>query len=185
MIKTVRWSWSDLFFALAVVSSIGLFSISIFSTTGDGQVGHHQYDAPLSKVFMRRATIQSCVNPLLSSFSTIFIKVTIFITYVEIFPSVKWIRVACWIGGAITVAWSSAVILIIIILSFPHGKESFASHALSKQTFVMADLSVPISSVGLALDILLFLIPVVAVFRLKANRRKKIGLALIFGTGFL
>lgn len=47
------------------------------------------------------------------------------------------------------------------------------------------DLSVPQSAIGLALDLYIVIIPIIAVIKLQLPRRRKIGIVLIFMTGVM
>lgn len=101
--------------------------------------------------------------------------------YLEVFKPVKLIRTMCYIG--ITMVTLSYTVLTILhaIWGFPLSRYYDASNTQKVQT-----LNLPLGIFGLITDVFLFLVPMVAVSRLKSmTARKKLGILLIFSTGFL
>ena len=56
---------------------------------------------------------------------------------------------------------------------------------LSSRNYRQRTLSVPLACIGLVIDVLLLILPSVAVSQLQMNTVRKIGLLLVFGTGLM
>lgn len=67
----------------------------------------------------------------------------------------------------------------------PRRGETLASHFAGKMAARVTHLSIPTTSVGLAIDIVLFLIPLRAIFEIQMSRREKIRSSLVFFVGIL
>ena len=67
----------------------------------------------------------------------------------------------------------------------PRRHESWTEEFISDRNARQKTLAVPISSVGLAIDVFLFILPSIAVSNLQMHTMRKLGLMLIFGTGLM
>ncbi|ESZ93166.1 hypothetical protein SBOR_6445 [Sclerotinia borealis F-4128] len=180
-----KLAWSDLTYSFAILAATSAFVVSIFTVTGAAQVGHHQWDAPLSLIFTKRNIVPTALSSVFTPIALGLIKITIFLTYIEIFSNMPWVYISCYVGAAITGLFYLGMALASFILGFPHGSETWVSHIFSRNGFRSNITSVPTASVGLAIDIYLFVVPLIAVSGLKMQRKKKVGVGLIFTTGVL
>ncbi|KAF7852715.1 hypothetical protein EAF04_010909 [Stromatinia cepivora] len=96
-----------------------------------------------------------------------------------------WMKTACTIGLSITIIWYVPIVIAACILAIPLGNETWVTHLFTSRSNHQRDLSIPTAAVGLALDCYFFILPLIAVSKLKMKPRKKLGVALIFATGFL
>jgi len=71
------------------------------------------------------------------------------------------------------------------ILASPRRHESWVESLVSRRSASQIRLAVPISSIGLVIDIFLLILPSVAVSNLQMNTMRKIGLMVVFGTGIM
>ncbi|KAJ8059428.1 hypothetical protein OCU04_012372 [Sclerotinia nivalis] len=182
-----RFAWSDFTFTLAFLTIIVLFAAGIVSVTGyGGTIGIHQWDVALSRLFMRQSLISLSIISALYPLALGLVKVTIFLTYIELSAGVAWIRISCTIYALITGAFYLSLCIASFVLIFPHGNETFASHLFTDAPLRLQKTSFPTAAIGMTIDIFLFIVPLIAISKLKGlNCRKKIGAALIFATGFL
>ncbi|QSZ29966.1 hypothetical protein DSL72_004484 [Monilinia vaccinii-corymbosi] len=179
--RPMKWAWSDMTFIVALLATLVTFSNMIVTVTGTGQFGIHQWDVPLSKMLSTHSLASIAIGSLMSPLSTSLIKITIFLTYIELFSSLTWVRRTCYIGIAITFAFYATVVVLTILWAFPLSVYLVPDDAIRSEK-----LSVPAGIVGLLTDIYLFLVPLIAVSSLKnMTIHKKIGIVMIFGTGFL
>ncbi|KAI9642374.1 hypothetical protein NHQ30_009178 [Ciborinia camelliae] len=183
--KPIKWAWSDVTFIFGVLFSLTTFITLILAVTGTGQLGVHQWNAPLSKIFTRHNIIPQLMMGFLTPFSLGFVKITIFLTYIELFSRARWIKISCWIGASLSGAFYIAIVVASVILQFPHGHETYVEHLFSADSNRAIKLSIPTAAVGMVIDIYLFIVPLVAVSSLNMKRRKKIGVASLFATGFV
>ncbi|CCD50298.1 hypothetical protein BofuT4_P089850.1 [Botrytis cinerea T4] len=92
---------------------------------------------------------------------------------------------ACLIGLTFTVVWYFSITIAQLCLAVPLGGEGWVKHLFTQRMIQQNLLSVPTAVVGLAVDCYLFILPIIALNKLKMTRRKKLGAGLIFATGFL
>jgi hypothetical protein len=109
-------------------------------------------------------------------------KATLFLLHLEIFWPMKWMRFCSFVGLVLSSGFYIAVTTIQFYFATPRNKESWQASLISPRVRI---LSVPMSCVGLAIDVWLFVLPLVAVSRLKLERSQKIGAGLIFASGSL
>ena len=115
----------------------------------------------------------------------LFIKLTFFLLYFQVFRPLRWLRISVYIGATLTCAFYGAASIAQIVFSAPRPHETWLEHSLSGE-FNKADaLSVPLAAVGLGIDIVLLVIPIVAVLGLQLPTKSKIGVLLIFMFGIL
>ena len=110
-------------------------------------------------------------------------KLTFFLTYLQIFWPLKWLRVCIYIGIAATTMFYLAVEVFWLVEITPRHGQTFASVAVSPAEFRVLLLSVPTAAVGLGIDLYLLILPITAVAQLQLPTRRKIGVILIFLTG--
>ncbi len=71
------------------------------------------------------------------------------------------------------------------IIITPRRGETWPEHLLSKEDKRSAILPVPASSFGVVIDLVILLLPIIAVMQLQLPTRRKIGVICIFMTGLL
>lgn len=71
------------------------------------------------------------------------------------------------------------------ILASPRRHESWVETLVSSRSARQTRLAVPISSIGMVIDIFLLILPSVAVSNLQMDTMRKIGLMVVFGTGIM
>lgn len=114
------------------------------------------------------------------------VKLTFFLMYLQMFWPMKWLRICVYIGASLTAAFYVAVTVAQFVLATPPRSKTWFEWELSPDFQQHSKiLAIPISSVGLGIDIVLLVLPVRCVMMLQLPTRKKIGLVLIFLTGIL
>ncbi len=103
------------------------------------------------------------------------VKLSILLLYSRIFTVAYRFRVMTWITAAIVVAYSVAGLVGTLALCKP-------AVGTCGNITTMAVVS---SALNILTDVLIFCLPLQQVYRLQVTTRQRIGLALIFATGFL
>lgn len=116
-------------------------------------------------------------------FSLLFTKVTFFLFYFQVFRPLRWLRVLVYIGATLTCAFYGAATIAQIVFEAPSPGETWLEVALSKRSTKPNILSIPLAAVGLGIDIVLLILPLVAVASLHLQIRRKIGVMFIFMFG--
>ena len=117
----------------------------------------------------------------------LFLKVTFFIMYLHIFGPMRWLRLCGYAGATLTAVFYGAMTITTLIFTTPRHDDdnSWLSHYVSKAGKHATVISVPQSVVGLAIDLVILILPIIAVLQLQLPKRRKIGVILIFTTGSL
>ena len=113
----------------------------------------------------------------------IFIKLTFFILYYNIFKPFRWLKISI-AGGAVVVTSVYVAFTVAELISATPGADQTWLEALSNaRGSVRIDISIPISAWTLASDIFILLLPICGVVRLQISSKKKVGLLIIFMAG--
>ena len=114
-----------------------------------------------------------------------FIKLSFFLFYLQIFWLVRWFRICCYIGIFVTCAFHGGATITQLVFAVPRSGQTWATHLLSPITLRQATLAVPMSAVGLGVDIVLFVLPIRVVMQMRLNGWERMRAYLMFGTGAL
>lgn len=123
----------------------------------------------------------SYVLTILPSIILGFLKTTFFILYLKLFKQDYWIRISTYVGLASNTAVYIAFTVALIYYGTPRPGEKFYTHDLTNS----GRLAVPVAVVGFVIDVVILVIPIVAISGLQTSRRKKLGAMLIFLSGLL
>ena len=115
----------------------------------------------------------------------LFVKLTFFLLYLQIFQPLRWLRISTYIGATALCAFYGACTIVQFVFATPTRDETWQSHTMSPDELKTNILSVPLSAVGLFFDIVILALPIAVVMHLQLPSRRKIGIALIFATGLL
>ena len=121
----------------------------------------------------------------LAPLALLFIKVTFFLLYFQVFRPFRWLRISVYVGAPLTCAFYGAAFITQMVLLLPPPSQTWLEHALSKDEAKSEILVVPISAVGLGIDTVLLVIPIVAIAGLQLPIKRKIGILIIFMFGIL
>ena len=133
-----------------------------------------------------KSKVTYCLT-VLNAPAMLFVKVTFFIMYLSIFGQWRWMRIAATAGGAFTASFYTAVTACLFAFMTPGRHETWQEKQFSfywGHTF-SPKFRVATSSVGLAIDLLILILPLVAVSKLQMPLCRKLGLSVIFMTGIL
>ena len=122
---------------------------------------------------------------ILTPLALLFIKVTFLLLYFQVFRPLRWLRISVYIGAPLICAFYGAATIAQMVFSLPRPSQTWLQHAFSEDELKAEILSVPQSAVGLGIDIVLLVIPIVAVIGLQLPTKRKIGVMIIFMFGIL
>ena len=103
----------------------------------------------------------------------------------QIFWPLRWLRTSIYIGATLSTAFYLSITIVMFDLATPRPGQSFKDVLLSSRAQNVYRLSIPIASMGLVVDVLLLILPSVAVYQLQLQIKRKIGVMLMFSTGFV
>lgn len=110
----------------------------------------------------------------------LFAKVTFFLMYLDIFKPMRWMRISSSIGAITTAVFYIGIIIANLVISTPSHGETWAEVSIKAGALV---LSVPQAAVGLAIDLYILFLPMIAISKLQLNPRRKLGVNLVFMSG--
>jgi hypothetical protein len=113
------------------------------------------------------------------------IKLSIFMLYYDIFNVLSWVRWMIRISAALSSAFYLALTIFNLYVMTPRSGQTIAERFGSEAVIEASKVSIPTTSVGLGIDITLFLMPFIVIFRLQMKRNQKIQASMAFMVGFL
>lgn len=102
-----------------------------------------------------------------------FLKATFFILYLQLFYQLRWMRVGASVGlavNAVTYVGFTVATLYLFV---------------RRDIVVYGGVAIPLAAWGVVSDVVVLLMPIVAVVRLRVERRKKVGAVCIFLSGLM
>lgn len=115
----------------------------------------------------------------------LFIKLTFFLLYFQVFRPLRWLRISVYIGANLTCAFYGSACITQIVLSTPRRGQTWLEFILSGRSYKSEVLSVPLAAVGLGIDIVLLFMPIAAIMGLQLPTKRKIGVMFVFMFGIL
>ena len=115
----------------------------------------------------------------------LFLKDTFFIMYLQIFGPLRWLRICAYTGAVITTAFYVSVSVASFVFVTPRRGETWYQHLVSKEETRSIILPVPISSFGVVIDLIILILPIIAVIQLQLSTRRKAAVIAVFMTGSL
>ncbi|KAK7184036.1 hypothetical protein DPSP01_001322 [Paraphaeosphaeria sporulosa] len=171
LVRQCHWDDGALF--MAVIGTLILYSTTLWiSARGNldkGPPGENILEALEDDAFVTPAFVLLTVLPVTYG----FLKATFFILYLQLFYQLRWMRISATVGLCVSVAAYTAFTVATLYLS------------IMRNIVVYGMVAIPISAFGLASDITILLLPIIAVANLNVARRKKFGAMLIFLSGLL
>ncbi|KAF7947621.1 hypothetical protein EAE96_008703 [Botrytis aclada] len=110
-------------------------------------------------------------------------KLSIFITYLEIFQGLRWMQICVYIGATFSTAFYLALTIVQFYAATPVGGGRFAKMIFMPRFAILKRITFPVTGIALAIDIYLFILPLVAVSNLRIPTKRKIWVMIGFGVG--
>lgn len=117
-----------------------------------------------------------------------FIKISLFVLYLEIFGLLRWLRYLAFGGMIVTGLFYFASMFAFAILCSPkhgHSQIAYITALASPQCSKAQPLSTVIGAVSVVSDLYLIVLPLPAVWSLQLSFRRKLGVSAMFLTGFM
>lgn len=114
-----------------------------------------------------------------------FVKSTFFILYLQLFYQMYWVRIVSIIGLCGNISAYIAITTAQIYYFTPRPDERRGDFFLTHDPDALTRVLIPFSIILLLGDIVILVIPIVAVSMLRAPLKKKLGAMLIFLSGIM
>ncbi|KAI2464613.1 hypothetical protein F4781DRAFT_439417 [Annulohypoxylon bovei var. microspora] len=153
---------------------------------GAGILGIHFWDVPLSHyVGYQKGSLADSV---LIRITNTTIKVAFLVFYLRLFSPVTHVRYMIWAGMAVVITFCVAFVIIDLVACAPWPSENgnwLAPSLIDRCDRIAVDLVTAGAYFSVISDFYIFFIPLHQVPKLGLSRKRKIGVSLIFLTGFL
>ena len=105
--------------------------------------------------------------------------------YLYIFGLLRWLRICAYIGAVVTTLFYISVSVASFVFATPSHGETWYEHILSKDERRTITMPIPISCFGVVIDLVILILPIIAVMQLQLPIRRKIAVNAVFMTGSL
>ena len=103
----------------------------------------------------------------------------VFTLYLRLFGTVRWMRIACWIGIILTAPFFLQMVPVCGVYLFPHGNEGWDLRLGAKGSKLQTP-SLILGTFNVVSDIYVFILPLPILYGLNLSLRKRIGLIGVF-----
>ena len=128
----------------------------------------------------------SFLSDWLCNVAYVFVKLTFFILYWNIFYPFRWLKFGIVGGAAVVVSVYSAFTIASFVGAIPPPGHSWLENWETSRDSIGKRLSIPLAILALVSDIYIIILPISGVLRLQLSRKRKFGLSMLFmaGTGY-
>ncbi|CAD6593060.1 MAG: hypothetical protein ASARMPRED_006953, partial [Alectoria sarmentosa] len=175
-------TWDDLTCLIGFLLTVTYYALCVKDVL-NGYVGYHSWDVTLGQVAASDFYMLSYVQQLVCPLALGFIKLSYFILYLHIFKPLPRMRIAIWIGGAISTIFYALIFALDMYFATPRRGETYITHYLNPVDKGGTHLSVPFAAIGLVFDLYIITLPIYGVCQLQLSSRQKFSISLVFLTG--
>ena len=115
--------------------------------------------------------------------ASVFIKLTFFILYWNVFYPFRWLRFGIIGGAAGFVSAYTAFIIASLVGATPPPGHSWLENSEKPRNRIAQRLSIPLAALALVSDVYILILPISGVLRLQLSRKRKFGLSMLFMAG--
>ena len=105
--------------------------------------------------------------------------------YLDIFRQWRWMNVCATTGAVFNSLFYAAMTVCVFIWATPHPHQTWLQQTSSEEAELLRKFAIPQSVVGLAIDLYILILPVIAVRNLQMATNRKFGVIVVFMTGIL
>ncbi|CAI6334785.1 unnamed protein product [Periconia digitata] len=175
-----RLTWDDATLLMAVMCTMVHIGATLWGVE-KGKIGIHSWDINILTYYTMDYRVTSFIDLALAPITFAFLKASFFILYLQLFRTLKWILIFSWIGLILALCVYLTFAILFINFAVPRPGEHFDTrihHGSVAQCIAL-------STFGFLLDLLILVLPIIAVTNLRMPKRRKFGAALVFLSGSL
>lgn len=177
-----KLTWDDATLLIAFICSLAYFSACTWGAER-GRMGTHLWDISILQASSMDLLIPSYMISVITPVTFLFLKCSFFILYLQLFSSLPWMKILSYIGLVTTGLTYSIIGTLVFYWGTPKKGETWLSHLTTPDMAKELSLSAPQAIIGLIIDLYILLLPVLGVWGLRMNTKRKIGVMLIFLSG--
>ncbi|KAI0410417.1 hypothetical protein F5X98DRAFT_386111 [Xylaria grammica] len=179
--KVTADDWTTL---AAVIGTLWYYAICIHAVTR-AKFGTHMWDISVAHTLSDDFLIASFFTNWPTGLVWAFAKTSFFLMYLQIFGPLPWLRVSVYIGLAVNWLFYTIVVIASFVYQVPNPGQTWQEGFMNSRYTDSFHWTIPIASGSLILDTYIFILPVVAIFNLQLQIKKKLGVIAVFATGLL
>ena len=119
----------------------------------------------------------------LSNVAYIFVKLTFFILYWNIFKPFRWLKLGIIGGVVVFIGFYFICTMISVVEDAPPPGRTWFENATKTQNGASQRLSVPLGACAVVSDVYILLLPISGVLQLQLSSKKRFALIMVFMTG--
>lgn len=172
--------------ATILTLSYSALILKLLFRPGGGILGIHLWDVPLSHYI--EYSKGSLADSVLIRITNTTIKVAFLVFYLRLFSPVTHVRYMIWAGMAVVITFCVVFVVLDIVACAPWPSEHgdwLAPSLLDRCDRIAVDLITAAAYFSVITDFYILFIPLHQIPKLGLSRKRKIGVSLIFLTGFL
>ncbi|CAL8579514.1 hypothetical protein XPA_005254 [Xanthoria parietina] len=150
-----------------------------------GPLGKHMWNISVAELIGNSFSVPLYIMQVTGSATLGLIKLAIFLFYLDIFWPLIWCRRTIYIGASLSSAFYLSITIVQFYFMTPRPGETLSRHLAGRTAAKVNRLGIPTSAVGLAIDIVLLIIPIRAVSQLQMAKKRKMRLYIIFLVGIM
>ncbi|KAF2261907.1 hypothetical protein CC78DRAFT_607068 [Lojkania enalia] len=174
-------TWDDGTLLLSMIGALAYYVTCIWGSRHG--LGIHQWNLSMIQAMDDGLMIPTYLVTFLTPLVFLFLKMSFFILYLQLFSQEHKIRIVCWIGLVATAVTYTIISILVGVFATPGKGETWFSHQTSENMKRDLAMSVPQSIIGLVFDLIILAVPIFAVSGLTMSLKRKIGVLLIFLSG--
>ena len=171
----LKKTWDDLACLFGITVGLTYIALGIVLVHSGHAFGRHQVaDLHLPPDILRLSSVyHSIYGPAIW-----FVKLTVFILYIEIFGRIRWLKICAYLGAIVTGLMYFSSLIVFLLFCSP-----FVTRWSSRKCLSVSPFLVSVGIVNFTSDLYLMILPLPAVWKLQLPMKKKIGISVIFLTG--
>lgn len=112
-------------------------------------------------------------------------KTSFFLMYLDMFGPLPWLRICVYAGLFLNWGFYTAVTIVSLYYQAPNPGQTWQEGYMNARYADSLNLPIPIAGGSLLLDVYIFVLPLIAVMKLRLSTRKKLGVMAVFATGLM
>ncbi|MCJ1395154.1 hypothetical protein MMC18_008035 [Xylographa bjoerkii] len=180
-----KWAWDDLTFTLGLIAGLSYMSLSFLAASG-GVFGVHVWDILLAEYSTEKLILSQLFEAIYGPLIW-FVKLSLFMLYVQTFRPLKWLRYWAYAGALVTGLFYYSTTIAMLAICVPRdGINQLSLFTALNSPFCFRSttiLVIVIGVVSLISDLYLVILPLPAVWMLRLPLRRKIAVSAMFFVG--
>ncbi|KAK5997453.1 hypothetical protein PT974_02814 [Cladobotryum mycophilum] len=179
--KVTPDDWTTL---AAIIGTLWYYGICIHAVTA-AKFGTHMWDISVAHTLSDNFLIASFFTNWPTGLVWALAKTSFFLMYLQIFGPLIWLRISVYIGLFLNWGFYTAIIIASIYYQAPNPGQTWQEGFMNTRYSKSFNMTIPIASGSLFLDTYIFILPLIAVMKVRLSARKKIGVMAVFATGLI